>query len=143
VLPKTVLQELLHTHAPPVVRNWSARLPAWIEVRESQPIQTQAALDPGEVEAIAQAKELKADYVLLDDRDARREAVRHGLVISGTVGVLERAAEKDLLDLSEAFRKLLATNFRVDRQLVAQALARDTARKKRERTHERDRDIER
>ena len=50
VLPKTLLQELLHAHAPAVVRNWSARLPAWIEVRECPPIQLQAALDPGEVE---------------------------------------------------------------------------------------------
>jgi predicted nucleic acid-binding protein len=130
VIPKTVLDELVHPHAPEAVRIWSAAVPAWMEVREASFIHLSAALDPGEVDAISLAKELKADYVLLDDRDARREAVRHGLAIAGTIGVLERAAERRLLRLSDVLPKLLATNFRVDRQLITQALAREKARER-------------
>jgi predicted nucleic acid-binding protein len=43
---------------------------------------------------ISLAKALQADQVLLDDRDARRELMRLGLGIAGTIGILERAAEK-------------------------------------------------
>jgi predicted nucleic acid-binding protein len=128
VIPSSVFDELVHPHAPEAVRIWSAALPAWIEVREAPLMLISAPLDPGEVDAISLAKEMKAHYVLLDDRDARREAVRHGLAIAGTIGVLERAAERGLIRLSDTFPKLLATNFRVDRQLITQALSREKER---------------
>lgn len=47
-----------------------------------------AELDEGEAEAIALAHEVSADVVLLDERDARRAAMRMGLKVLGTVGVL-------------------------------------------------------
>lgn len=130
IIPNSVLAELVHPHAPVAVRKWFTALPAWIEVREASFILLSAALDPGEVDAISLAKEIQADVVLLDDRDARREAVRHGLVIAGTIGVLERAAERHLLKLADIFPKLLATNFRVDRELITKALAREKERER-------------
>ena len=47
----------------------------------------------------------------------------------GTVGVLTRAAEKGLVDLSEMFTRLLTTNFRIDERILQDALARDATRK--------------
>jgi len=47
-----------------------------------------AELDEGEAEAIALAHEIRADVVLLDERDARRAASRMGLKVLGTVGIL-------------------------------------------------------
>jgi hypothetical protein len=44
--------------------------------------------------------------------------------------VLERAAERRLLRLSEVFPKLLATNFRVDRELKAKALVGEKERER-------------
>jgi predicted nucleic acid-binding protein len=48
-------------------------------------------LGPGESEAIALAVELKADLVLLDDRDARAAASGLGLRVGGVCGILLRA----------------------------------------------------
>jgi len=45
-------------------------------------------LDEGESEAIALADELKADVILLDEKDARRIAKQLGLKVLGTVGIL-------------------------------------------------------
>jgi predicted nucleic acid-binding protein len=70
VIPNSVLEKLRHPHAPQAVRNWSAALPAWMEVREAPLIRLSEILDPGEVDAISLAKEIKADYVLLDDRES-------------------------------------------------------------------------
>jgi uncharacterized protein len=48
-------------------------------------------LGPGESAAITLAVELKADLVLLDDRDARASASGLGLRVGGVCGVLLRA----------------------------------------------------
>jgi len=47
-----------------------------------------AELDEGEAEAIALAHEVGADVVLLDERDARRAAMRMGRMVLGIVGIL-------------------------------------------------------
>jgi uncharacterized protein len=49
-------------------------------------------LDPGEAETLALALELKADLVLLDEREARRAAVRVGLKRLGVLGILLEAS---------------------------------------------------
>jgi predicted nucleic acid-binding protein len=45
----------------------------------------------GESEAIALALEIGADFLLLDDSDARKRASEAGLRITGVLGVLLRA----------------------------------------------------
>jgi predicted nucleic acid-binding protein len=55
-------------------------------------------LDWGEAETIALALELKADLVLLDEREGRRAAQRLGLHVVGVVGVLVEAKANDALD---------------------------------------------
>jgi predicted nucleic acid-binding protein len=46
-------------------------------------------LHKGEVEAISLAQELGADWVLIDERKASREAEGRGLRVAGTLGILE------------------------------------------------------
>jgi predicted nucleic acid-binding protein len=70
-----------------------------------------AHLDPGEQEAILLAEELRADLLLMDDQEGRQEAERRALRVTGTLGVLERAAERGLLDLPAVLARLQATNF--------------------------------
>jgi predicted nucleic acid-binding protein len=47
-------------------------------------------LDRGEAEAIALAIQLKADWVLLDERDGRKVAITLGLNITGILGIILR-----------------------------------------------------
>jgi predicted nucleic acid-binding protein len=56
-----------------------------------------ASLGAGETEAIALAHEVCAEWLLLDERAARRLAQALGLRVAGTLGLLNRAKEKGLL----------------------------------------------
>ena len=88
-----------------------------------------ADLDEGERDAILLALELKADLTLIDERDGVREAIRLGLEVTGTLGVLDRAAERKLLNLPIAVARLRATNFRVHAALLDRLLEEDARRK--------------
>lgn len=54
-------------------------------------------LDKGESETIALAVELKADLILLDEKDGRQMAQRFGLNMAGVLGVLLEAKKKNLV----------------------------------------------
>jgi hypothetical protein len=54
-------------------------------------------LDRGEAEVLALAQELHASLLILDERLARRHARRLGLSLTGTLGVLLRAKEHQLV----------------------------------------------
>src|ERR1044071_9282702 len=69
VLPKRVLGELTHPHAPDAARIWARNLPSWTLVREASRVDLASALGAGEAEAIALAEELRASFVLIDERE--------------------------------------------------------------------------
>jgi predicted nucleic acid-binding protein len=75
------------------------------------------------------SQEIGADFLLMDDWEGRQEAERRALTVTGTLGVLERAAEQGLLDLPTALARLETTNFYLPTNLVRDLLARDVARK--------------
>lgn len=54
-------------------------------------------LDRGEAESIALALELKADLVLLDEREGRRMARRLGLDVIGVLGILLEAKHNNYI----------------------------------------------
>ena len=129
IIPNVVIAELSHQRSPDVVRTWALSLPGWVEVK--QPLGgVVAGLDRGEADAIALAKELRADALLIDERQGRIIAKREGLTVYGTIGVLEAAAAQGLVDLAEAFERLGLTNFRGERQLFEEALGRDQQRQR-------------
>ena len=77
-------------------------LPPWVQTRTlRQPMAREilrASLGPGESEAIGLAQEINAEWLLVDDRAARRLAEGLGLAVAGTLGLLVRGKEKGLLD---------------------------------------------
>jgi predicted nucleic acid-binding protein len=83
------------------------------------------------MEAISLAKEVKADAVLIDERRAAAAAKRFGLFVTGTLGVLEIAADKQLLALPQAIAALRQTSFRVSQRVLDEVLQRDRDRKRR------------
>ena len=70
------------------------------------------------------ALEIKAERVLIDDRDASREAVRSGLNVVGTLNILEEAAKRSLLDIEQKTKELKQTNFRASGKLYEAVLER-------------------
>jgi predicted nucleic acid-binding protein len=131
MIPAEVQAELQHRHTPEVVRAWIADPPAWLEIRqESGTVDADLLhLDGGEQAAIRLAQMVHTDVVLLDDRKARDAATRRGLRVMGTVGVLEQAAIRGLIDLPDVCARLRTTNFRIHDAIMQSALARDTVRK--------------
>ena len=89
---------------------------------------------------ICLAQEIHADEILLDERSARKAALERGLIVTGTLGVLEAAAKRHLPHLPEVIEKLERTNFRIDPALVQEALKRDAQRLEQEQNPERNRD---
>ena len=72
VVPEAVAEELRSTGAPPVVRTWIAQPPDWLEVRPDPPPDPGLRfLDPGESAAQSLAELLRADGILIDERDGR------------------------------------------------------------------------
>lgn len=80
-------------------------------------------LGRGESEAIALGIELNADYVLLDDSTARREARRLGLTVKGTLAVIRKLSSEGKIgieSLDVLYQQLLEIDFRVKRSLFNQ-----------------------
>jgi predicted nucleic acid-binding protein len=118
VLPGAVQAELADPLAPPAVRRWIASPPVWLEVVEAQDVAAVAGLDKGEAAAIALAEWLHADLLLIDEREGSRAAKSRGLRVTGTLGILDLAAERGMLDFNEAIQELERTSFRRPESLL-------------------------
>lgn len=92
LIPRAVLAELRHQHAPAEVQAFAEHLPTWIRVEDvsGRVREMDPSLGPGEREAICLALELRADALLIDDLAGRREALSRGVPAS--------ALEKSVFD---------------------------------------------
>lgn len=81
-------------------------------------------LDRGEAEAIVLARQEQADVVLLDEKEARRTALRLGMHVLGTVGLLIWARRHGLIPSLSAQLEALQEQggFRLSRELCLEAL---------------------
>lgn len=117
VLPEAVIAELRAPGAPPAVKHWLRHPPDWLTVEDCKSDPALNHLDPGEREAISLADKL-ADLVLIDERRARSTARQRGLSCMGTIGVLDLAARRSLINPAEAVDRLKKTTFRVAPDLL-------------------------
>jgi len=76
-------------------------------------------LGRGESEAIVVAMENSGDLVVLDDHVARVEAARIGLNVKGTLGIIRRLMDLDIIqyELEDLYRDLSKMKFRVKRSI--------------------------
>ena len=99
----------------------------WIHV---QSIATETAketftisLHDGEVEVMLLAKEIGADLVIIDDGLARKHAKYLGLTITGTVGVLLRAKQGDIIkELQPYLQDMVRNGFYISEDICQKAL---------------------
>lgn len=88
----------------------------WIEIKDVsdqigiKKLQDIYGLGEGEAAAIILARDIKANFLLTDDRLARKFALSHfqdtPIMVSGTIGVLKFAREKGLITKSQFKSKI-------------------------------------
>lgn len=121
--PPAVLRELRHPHTPEAVRSWIAAHPSWLcEKAPTLSVESQGS-GAGEREAIQLAKELNAT-LLCDDRAAVNQARRVGLIVTGTLGVLQLAHERRWVEIEvEVERLRLLTTMHLPEDRILQIIS--------------------
>ena len=100
---------------------------AWIKTRRvkdnTQVSFLLGSLEKGEAEALALARELEADLILLDEEKARKGAVIAGFEIMGLLGLFMLAKNLGLIDeVRPLVDKLRMKKFRVSDRIVSETL---------------------
>jgi predicted nucleic acid-binding protein len=118
VIPQAVQNELQDPDGS--IRSPNIRIDQlnWLTIQTPQFITTYQGLNPGETEAIALAKELHANLLIMDEKAGRKIAAREGIETVGTIGILEMAAESGLIDLASSFQQLKDLKFHVTTRLL-------------------------
>jgi len=117
LVPKAVIAELSHASTPEKVRKFIADLPVWISVQEATHKINNPRLGPGESEAIALALERNL-MLLADDLPARKCAHDLGIKTLGTLGIIEAAAVRKIIDFEEYYGRLAGLGFYVSEALL-------------------------
>lgn len=99
----------------------------WIEKRNVSDhalvMRLNAILGRGESEAIALAKEIKADLIILDDEKARKAAISEGLRITGLLAFLVEAKEKHIIEtVTPLMDKLRQKGFFISEDLYQETI---------------------
>ena len=124
LIPPAVFAELTHPRAPAPVRTWASDAPKWLEVLSPTADVVAPQLDPGESAAIALAIEIDADVLLIDEQSGRREAVRRGVKVAGTLSVLDEADRAGFVDFIQAVSQVRKAGFRVSQAVVNEIILR-------------------
>jgi predicted nucleic acid-binding protein len=124
LIPEVVASELLYQRTPAAVRAWMQAAPPWFERSALAPasVENPARRGAGERAAIALAQAVGAELLLIDDRAGETAARACGFATIGTLGILLRAAQRELIELDSAFTRLSETNFRARPDLLAALL---------------------
>ena len=125
VVPETVRRELL------AGESGRAALESLLEselvavqrpIRDDLVREFRSELDAGESAAIAIAVERDPDLLLVDERDGRRIARRHGVEVTGVVGILLGAARDGDLEIEPALDSLRDVGFWIGDHLYRRAI---------------------
>jgi uncharacterized protein len=105
LIPPAVVWEFESPETPDVIRRWVSTRPEWAEV--IAPVGEPDRIQPGagEREAIRLAREYDA-VLLCDDRRAVSRGRREGLLVTGTLGVLEQARANGWIEIEQKIKRL-------------------------------------
>ncbi len=119
LIPEAVYQEVVHN----TKNRLQSEAIAYSNFIHVHPTPQQAfsfshKLDRGEIEALILASSLKADYLLLDDKRAQKEAKLQGITFIPTFAVLLKAAQKRIIaDFDAVLTELQQKNIFLSRDL--------------------------
>lgn len=118
-------RELVTT--PEIAEEFGEPTPKWIVIQNVIDTKYQALLetqvDKGEASALALASEFEDVLLLLDDLKARKLAIKLNLKISGTLGVIHKAKQLNIItEVKPLIEKLLQTNFRIADTIIEEIL---------------------
>jgi len=110
-----------------IAEEFNDPLPEWISIHDIKDSHSQKILetqiDRGEASAIALALEIPDSLIILDDFKGRKVAVKLGLKITGTIGVIIKAKLLGIIpSIKPLFLKIRLTNFRLSDEIEKQAL---------------------
>ncbi|NQT40842.1 MAG: DUF3368 domain-containing protein [Planctomycetes bacterium] len=98
LVPQAVAEELLHP--PSRFESLDVESLRYVRVRhpsnQQRVRELQAEIDAGEAEALALAEEIRAEAVLIDEAVGRNVALRMGLPVLGTLGILLQAKRRGI-----------------------------------------------
>ncbi len=112
---------------PEIVEEYGDELPSWIEIKKVEDKKYQSFLetqvDRGEASAIALANEYEDVLLLLDDLKARKLATKLHLKITGTLGVIHKAKQMNIItEVKPLIERLLSTDFRISEKIINELL---------------------
>ncbi len=124
-LLKRVYNNIVTT--PEVAEEFSEKLPDWVKIERVSDKKYQEFLetqvDVGEASAIALAKEMDNPLLLLDDLKARKLDSQLNLKYTGTLGVIHKAKQTDVIEkVKPIIDKLLLTDFRISDKIINEVL---------------------
>jgi len=131
-IPEAVKQECLAGNGLDAELIQAAISDHWLVVNEEAPNKEKVPIAPslgaGESEAIVQAmQEPEKSLLILDDRLARRYALRRGLFLIGTARVLVLAETQGLIGSADTcIDEMIANGYRISRELL-DLIRRETA----------------
>ena len=112
---------------PEIAVEYNKQLPHWVIIESANNLayknKLNEVVDAGEASAIALAAEIHCNYLLTDDRAARKLAEQLGIVVKGSIGVLLFAKQKKVITLISPYINLIQkTNFRISQSLIDKLL---------------------
>ncbi len=110
-----------------IAEEFQFALPEWIIIQDPLNLNVQSVLsfilDAGEASGIALAFDYQDVILIIDDLKARKEALRLGFKITGTLGVLFKLKQKGLINsLKERVFQLNKIGFRITPEIIEELL---------------------
>lgn len=122
-VPQTVFDEVIVEGKPlaEILRQYLAG--KVIEVDLANFVINIGGLGRGELEAMALYKQLHADYLLIDDKRARKIALLNHITITGSQGILLLAKQEGLIPLVKPFiDQLRDSDIHISEQIIKKTL---------------------
>ena len=126
-IPEAVVQEIIAKPDPTATQIQTLLTNSQLQIRvahlSSLVDHLTLRFGKGEAEAIALGLELPADIVLLDDFAARREALRLGLTVKGTLAIIRKLRQEQRIShipLDDLYQALIDIRFRIKRSIFDQ-----------------------